>query len=1065
MPAPDDIGLGHAPAERKHHKYKIFINQNDLDIALSHYAAAETAFVQASCLRGQGAIHLRKGCLMLIKVMNELSPLMRDGSMNDASHYFDQAIHCFEQCGDSLQSRLCAVLKSLMVDLDQEAFKAASHMAKKAALGRSSIFDHYTALLVHNFGNFCRHRRGAFTWAARANEWAWVIVEEAIQSPLCDVSSSLRLLLIQIALSHLDASLYIGGESAQGCSNRLEKHIGDFCEDFVRHSQSPNEEFSQCCRWILIQYMTEYMGLHYRLSHRLGHLSQSNERRIRYASGVLKAISVPINGFNAMATSEEYLNFRVGFLRSWAKWKSLLTKNGWDDAACCQRREHVERAFQLLNRTEFWPDIFADSASDDIHLAGNEIPTIILLERYGMCPPVGSTSTPNWIPNAEWYTYRGWISRAESYLEISLNAKCWSYATQLFEFLDKVTGGYTDFHCISRQWVWRRLFWAALIQDHLSNPEQAFNHVIASIEIVAKARLHDLGLIGDRTSFFAHPDIPRLFNLAAKILIQACARGQPLEGLRLEDYHIYALWYLERGKALSVLELATINDEDRETFIENAERSHKWAVLMQLRQLQRPLTEAELTELTRLNADFETLQWHRDFMPVRDLSSVIQWPSQLFESIADDSLIIYTSASIDGMSLLCIDANGISQAIFNTEISSTTLDMHSNELVTRLRNKRQDADFSTLVNDQLIPLSLLLTEPFKDQIKAKKHIIFVPCGALDQIPLNALICPVPEGVFNGNTFLGISKGVSQTASLSFYHYLRTRDANRLRASDISVIARPGSLKEELSGGETALPLAGIEALFVSSMFNLPLLRAEKQTRSSLIEQLEQYDIVHVATHGYVDQENPLFSRISLGEDFRVIDMLKARTKASLIVLSACHTGAGQFRASDYMVGFPHAILAAGANALLGSLWATNDLATLIHMFWFYSLLIFFPREESVAYIWARATRRLCYSTTQEVKEILEQLQAAWEKWESHGLQPESVVRRGKKELQRAIDSLWSADGQPMITWKHPYIWASFMMFGNGDIDRKVIAHRKELNEGSDQLQKAGVEVQEESDRE
>ena len=73
------------------------------------------------------------------------------------------------------------------------------------------------------------------------------------------------------------------------------------------------------------------------------------------------------------------------------------------------------------------------------------------------------------------------------------------------------------------------------------------------------------------------------------------------------------------------------------------------------------------------------------------------------------------------------------------------------------------------------------------------------------------------------------------------------------------------------------------------------------------------------------------------------------------------------------------------------------------------------------------------------------------------------MKRGKKELQAAIKSWRSIDGNPMINWKHPYIWASFMMVGNGDIERKLTEWQIEFQRLRDASREAGEELTTESE--
>ena len=58
------------------------------------------------------------------------------------------------------------------------------------------------------------------------------------------------------------------------------------------------------------------------------------------------------------------------------------------------------------------------------------------------------------------------------------------------------------------------------------------------------------------------------------------------------------------------------------------------------------------------------------------------------------------------------------------------------------------------------------------------------------------------------------------------------------------------------------------------------------------------------------------------EKFRVIDMLMVRTKAYLVIFSACVSGTGMTNKGDDVLGFSHAMLA-GRSSRRRLAWAAN----------------------------------------------------------------------------------------------------------------------------------------------
>ena len=105
-------------------------------------------------------------------------------------------------------------------------------------------------------------------------------------------------------------------------------------------------------------------------------------------------------------------------------------------------------------------------------------------------------------------------------------------------------------------------------------------------------------------------------------------------------------------------------------------------------------------------------------------------------------------------------------------------------------------------------------------------------------------------------------------------------------------------------------------------------------------------VLHLATYGVLNKQNPLFSYVELApggtEDGRleVHEVFGMRLTADLVVLSACQTALGSGAISDVpagddWVGLARAFLHAGAARVVASLWVVQDQPTAVLMERFY----------------------------------------------------------------------------------------------------------------------------------
>ncbi|MEO1560280.1 MAG: CHAT domain-containing protein [Cyanobacteria bacterium J06632_19] len=113
--------------------------------------------------------------------------------------------------------------------------------------------------------------------------------------------------------------------------------------------------------------------------------------------------------------------------------------------------------------------------------------------------------------------------------------------------------------------------------------------------------------------------------------------------------------------------------------------------------------------------------------------------------------------------------------------------------------------------------------------------------------------------------------------------------------------------------------------------------------------LNQYRILHFATHGFVNDANPELSGIVLslvnkqGGDIRgylrLGDLFNLDYPADLIVLSACETGLGKEIQGEGLVGLTRGLMYAGAERLVVSLWQVSDEGTAVFMQEFYKQML------------------------------------------------------------------------------------------------------------------------------
>ena len=137
-----------------------------------------------------------------------------------------------------------------------------------------------------------------------------------------------------------------------------------------------------------------------------------------------------------------------------------------------------------------------------------------------------------------------------------------------------------------------------------------------------------------------------------------------------------------------------------------------------------------------------------------------------------------------------------------------------------------------------------------------------------------------------------------------------------------------------------------EVELIAKILHTTPLTGKEATKDEVLKQLSNVALVHIAAHGRMETGeialSPNATRTSdkpSDEDFLLTmnDVLNARLRARLVVLSCCHSGRGEIKAEG-VVGIARAFLGAGARSVLVSLWAIDDEATMEFMKCFYQHL-------------------------------------------------------------------------------------------------------------------------------
>jgi CHAT domain-containing protein len=337
-----------------------------------------------------------------------------------------------------------------------------------------------------------------------------------------------------------------------------------------------------------------------------------------------------------------------------------------------------------------------------------------------------------------------------------------------------------------------------------------------------------------------------------------------------------------------------------------------------------------------------------------------------------------------------------------------------------------NGQFPTLVEN----LSQMVLGPVASRL-GKKRLLIVADGALQYIPFQILTLPEMKDRGTGGSAMSAIPLVADheivnEPSASALALLLTETTTRKPASNsVAVLADPvfesddprvssngaltntATMTAQLKESETRRALRDI-GLTSQTGERIPRLLAsgdeadaimsaapwwsgfkavgfEASRSTAMSSKLEQYRIVHFATHGLLNNEHPELSGIVLSlvdhkgqpQDgfLRLHDIYNLKLPVDLVVLSACNTGLGKDVRGEGLIGLTRGFMYAGASSVVASLWKVDDEATAELMRLFYGYML------------------------------------------RDGLAPAAALRKAQLEMSQ------------QKRWQSPYFWAGFIIQG------------------------------------
>ena len=228
------------------------------------------------------------------------------------------------------------------------------------------------------------------------------------------------------------------------------------------------------------------------------------------------------------------------------------------------------------------------------------------------------------------------------------------------------------------------------------------------------------------------------------------------------------------------------------------------------------------------------------------------------------------------------------------------------------------------------------------------HLIFVPDGSLNYIPLELLLYQEPENknyYFNELSYLFKKYKVSYNYSASLINAnSNNKETKKENKSFIGFAPDFGNNKIAASRVCIENDLYGLqcnksEVTSINSLWKGDIYTGLAASVDSFKNASNNYDIIHLATHACIDEKEPTLNKIYFsGGSITQLELNSLKLNAELTVLSACNTGSGKIQKGEGVMSLARSFIMAGSKSVLTSLWSVDDCATSEIMVNYYTCL-------------------------------------------------------------------------------------------------------------------------------
>jgi CHAT domain-containing protein len=470
---------------------------------------------------------------------------------------------------------------------------------------------------------------------------------------------------------------------------------------------------------------------------------------------------------------------------------------------------------------------------------------------------------------------------------------------------------------------WQLLFEKGRIFEKQNNKDSAFVEYVRSIDIIEKIR-GDLSIEEFRSAYMM--DKMHVYERLIMLLIENM-EGGVFNNLKQSPIET-AFYYSERARSRSFLDILGNHKISSKESSDTTLLAKEFRLRLQIQKVTKEIEKSNGINPEELEKYLELL--NNEYSKTLDLIKL---------SNSDyNSLISVEPSKLSEIQELLTEKNAIIEywigeeksviwVITNKTIGAKILDTGADKIEEMVSDSRAQINPGPSKNYRILLTELYntLISPIEPEINNFESLYIIPHRSLHFLPFQALIDTSGKYLIEKfNVSYAPSSSVLKYCSLKKFNI--NNDFLGMALGDIYI------------GNFSSLPGTKAELKQIVQLYPGATAKYENETSETYFKtEAQNHNIVHLATHGFLDSRHPMNSYLLMPMDDKndgqltVSEIFDLNLKSKLVVLSACKTGLGLLSTGDELIGLSRAFIYAGTPAIIVSLWPVEDASTALLM--------------------------------------------------------------------------------------------------------------------------------------